>query len=82
MGQNIIGTTTTLIDRTSNAGYIYIGNAFVNNNVAPATDKEIWQITRITLDGSGKAIEIKNAHANGHEGQFFKWDDRTSLNYI
>ena len=81
MGQNIIGTTTTLIDKTSDSNYIYIGIAFVNNNVAPATNKELWQITRITID-NGSATEIKNAHANGSEGQFFKWDDRTTLNYI
>ena len=81
MGQNLIGTSTVLIDKTSDTNYIYIGIALVYKNVAPATNKEVWQITRITLDG-GSATEIKNAHANGHEGQFFKWDDRTTLNYI
>jgi hypothetical protein len=82
MGQNLMGTPTTLIDRTTSTEYIYIGVAFVYNNVAPATNKDLWQITRITLDSDGNAIEIKNAHANGGPGQFFKWDDRTTLNYI
>lgn len=82
MAQNIMGTTTTLIDRTSDTNYIYIGIAFVNNNVAPATDAKTWQITRITLDGDGNATEIKNAQSNGGPGQFFKWDDRATLNYI
>lgn len=81
MSQNLMGTTTTLIDKTSDTNYIYIGIALVYKNVTPATNKEIWQITRITLDGNG-ATEIKNAHANGKEGQCFKWDDRTTLNYI
>ena len=81
MGQNIMGTTTTLIDKTTDSNYIYIGIAFVNSNVAPATNKAVWQITRITL-ADGAATEIKNAHANGGPGQFFKWDDRINLNYI
>lgn len=81
MGQNLIGTSTVLIDKTSDSNYIYIGVALVYKNIAPATNKELWQITRITLDG-GNATEIKNAHANGSEGQFFKWDDRITLNYI
>ena len=81
MAQNIMGTTTTLIDKTSDSNYIYIGIAFVNNNVAPATDKQLWQITRITL-ADGGVTEIKNAHANGGPGQFFKWGDRLNLNYI
>lgn len=82
MAQNIMGTTTTLIDRTTSTEYIYIGVAFVYKNVAPATNKDLWQITRITLDGDGNATEIKNAHANGGLGDKFKWDDRTTLNYI
>lgn len=82
MGQNLMGTPTTLIDRTSDTNYIYIGVAFVYNNVTPATDAKTWQITRITLDSDGNATEIKNAHANGGPGQFFKWDDRLNLNYI
>lgn len=81
MAQNIMGTKTTLIDKTSDSNYIYIGIAFVNNNVAPATNKPLWQITRITIVDDA-ATEIKNAHANGGPGQFFKWDDRTNLNYI
>lgn len=81
MGQNLIGTSTVLIDRTSDSNYVYIGVTMVYKNVAPATDKALWQITRITLDG-GSATEIKNAHANSGEGQFFKWDDRTTLNYV
>lgn len=82
MGQNLMGTTTTLIDKTSDTNYIYIGIALVYNNIAPATNKEVWQITRVTLDDDGNAIEIKAAHANGGPGQFFKWNDRTTLNYI
>lgn len=81
MGQNLMGTSTVLIDRTTNSNYIYIGVAMVYKNVAPATDKELWQITRITMEDE-QATEVKNAHANGGEGQFFKWNDRTTLNYI
>lgn len=81
MSQNLLGTSTTLIDKTTDSNYIYIGVARVYNNVAPATDKEIWQITRITMVDDS-ATEIKNAHANGGPGQYFKWDDRTTLNYI
>lgn len=81
MAQNLVGTNTVLIDKTSSSDYIYIGVTRVYENVAPATNQPLWQITRITLDG-GSATEIKNAHANGEEGQFFKWDDRTTLNYI
>ena len=81
MSQNLLGTSTTLIDKTTDSNYIYIGVALVYKNEAPATDKAVWQITRITMvDGS--ATEIKNAHANGGAGQYFKWDDRTTLNYI
>lgn len=80
-GQNLMGTTTTLIDKTTSSDYIYIGVAMVYNNVAPATDKAVWQITRITMS-DGAATEIKNAHANGGAGQYFKWDDRATLNYI
>lgn len=81
MSQNLLGTSTTLIDKTTDSNYIYIGVARVYNNTAPATDKEIWQITRITMVDDS-ATEIKNAHANGGHGQYFKWDDRTTLNYI
>ena len=81
MSQNLLGTSTTLIDKTTDSNYIYIGRARVYNNTAPATDKEIWQITRITIE-DGSATEVKNAHANGGPGQYFKWDDRTTLNYI
>lgn len=81
MGQNLVGTSTVLIDKTSSSDYIYIGTVKVYKNIAPATNLPLWQITRITMDG-GVATEIKNAHANGGEGQFFKWDDRTTLNYI
>ena len=81
MSQNLLGTSTTLIDKTTDSNYIYIGRARVYNNTAPSTDKEIWQITRITIE-DGSATEVKNAHANGGPGQYFKWDDRTTLNYI
>jgi len=81
MGEYLIGSNTTLIDRTSDSNYIYIGSAEVCKNEPPATNKEKWQITRITIV-DGQATEIKNAHANGGPGQFFKWDDRTTLNYI
>ena len=81
MGQNLVGTNTVLIDRTTDENYIYIGVTRVYKNETPATDKELWQITRITMEDE-QATEVKNAHANGGEGQFFKWDDRTTLNYI
>lgn len=81
MGQNLVGTQTTLIDRTTDENYIYIGSVGVYSNTAPETSKAVWQITRITLV-NGSATEIKSAHANGGPGQFFKWDDRTTLNYI
>lgn len=81
MGQNLMGTTTTLIDRTTSTDYIYIGIALVYKNVAPATNLPLWQITRITIS-DGSATEIKNAHANGGPNDRFKWDDRTTLNYI
>lgn len=81
MSQNLLGTSTTLIDKTTDSNYIYIGVARVYKNEAPATDEENWQITRITIE-DGSATEVKNAHANGGPGQYFKWDDRTTLNYI
>lgn len=81
IGQNLLGTSTVLIDRTSDSNYIYVGIAKIYKNTAPATNEKLWQITRITLS-SGNATEVKNAHSNGKPGQFFKWDDRLDLNYI
>lgn len=81
MAQTLVGTTTTLIDKTSNENYIYIGSAAVYVNKAPQTNQQIWQIMRITLV-DGQATKIENAHASSNEQQFFKWDDRTTLNYI
>lgn len=79
MTENLMGTTTTLIDTTTDSNYIYIGRANVYKNIAVPTSSMNWQITRITLS-DGKATEIKNAHAD--KQQYFKWDDRATLNYI
>lgn len=79
MIQNLIGTSTTLIDTTTDSNYIYIGVAGVYKNLAIPTNSDNWKITRITLV-DGKATEIKNAYADNQ--QYFKWDDRATLNYI
>lgn len=81
MAQNLMGTVTTLIDKTTNENYIYIGSVAVYANKAPQTNQQIWQIMRITLV-DGQATKIENAHAPTNEQQFFKWDDRATLNYI
>lgn len=81
MAQNLMGTETVLIDKTTDPNYIYIGSASVYKNQEVPTSSRNWRITRITIvDGS--ATEIKNAHADDKETQYFIWDNRTTYNYI
>lgn len=77
---SLIKKPTTLIDSTTDENYIYIGTVMNVGSTSPSTSKEIWEITRITMQ-DGKAIKIENG-INADNKKYLAWDQRTTYNYI
>lgn len=76
-----MGTTTTLIDSTSDSNCIYIGTTTIFAGQQPLTTSAIWEIQRVTLS-DGKAVKIETAWpANVADRPYFVWDNRASLTY-
>lgn len=77
---SLIKKSTTLIDSTTDTNYIYIGKVIAVGDSTPETDKEIWEITRVTLV-NGKATKIENGINKGNRA-YLAWDQRSTYNYI
>lgn len=76
---SLIIKPTTLIDN-EDSNYIYIGKCIASGTTSPATNKEIWEITRITMV-DGKATKIENG-INKDNKAYLAWDQRSTYNYI
>lgn len=76
---SLIIKPTTLIDN-EDSNYIYIGKCIVSGKTSPATNEEIWEITRITIV-NGKATKIENGINKGNKA-YLAWDKRSTYNYI
>jgi hypothetical protein len=68
--------TQVLFDRTSTANVEYIGTTASG----VLTSQKGWQIKKITYDVNGKPLSIKNA--GGEPFELYRWDDRTTLEYV
>lgn len=66
--------TSTQCDPTS-GNPLYIGVALIGS----ATSAAVWQIRKLSYDGSNNLVSIR--FANGSPNADQKWDDRASLSY-
>ena len=66
---------TQFIEYDGNGNAIYIGTALPGS----ATTATVWQVKRLTYDGSGNMTALE--WADGNDDFDNVWDDRASLNY-
>jgi|SRR6056297_814173 len=88
LAQRPIGRAFTRISEingTSSATNYY-GKARTTeySDATPSTNDAVWAITRVVLDASGNAIEVKNAYGSGEgDNSLFTtaWTNRVNATY-
>ena len=77
---SLIKKPTILIDSTTDSNYMYIGKCIATGITTPDINKEIWEITRITIVDD-KVTKIENG-INANNKKYLVWNKRTTYNYI